>query len=193
MVRGTNASAGSSCTGWYTTCQRSSRSRVAWRAPCFDAVWYTTCQHTGRVTTTRHAIDTHSREATGSTDCCAALHQLIPSGGGRGIRRGLRRSARPERPRAPLARATSRGAPLIGVEKHVPWLRTRCAPLVRSARRDVPWRSRLPSASSRCTSIARIARGPPGDAADRFTAFASRKSAGGQPYRPAGPIEAASI
>ena len=190
MVRGTNAAAGSAYTGWYTTCQRSSRSRGAWRAPWFDAVWYTTCQHVGRVTTARHDIDTHSREATGPTDCCAALHHLVPSRGGRGIRRGLRRRARPERPRAPLALATSRGAPLIGDGKHVPWLRTRYVPLVRSARRDVQWWSRFPSASSRCISIA---RGPPVDAADRSTAFASRKTAGGQPYRPCGPIEAASI
>ena len=178
MVRGTNSSVGSPCTGWYTTCQRSSRSRVVCRATCLDAVWYTRCQHAGRVTTGRHDVDTRPGEASGPADCSAALHHLVPSRGGREIRRGLRRVAGPQRPRAPLALATSSGAPLIGDGKHVHWLRTQCSSLFRVARRDVQWRSRLPSASSSCTSIA---RGPPGDAADRSMAFSSRKTAGGQP------------
>jgi hypothetical protein len=179
VVRGTNAAEASAYTGWYTICQRSPRSTVLLCAAFVDTLWYTICQQAGWIAGAHHGIATHSAAASGPADCSAALHQLVPSRGGRSIRRGLRHVARPERQRAPLAPATLSGAPLSGDGTHVHWLRTRCSPRLRSARRGVPWRSHIPSASSRSSSIA---RGPPSDAGDRETGLLrSRKEDGGWP------------
>jgi hypothetical protein len=178
MLGGTNAAAGSSYTGWYTTCQRSSRSPVSPCAAFFGAVWYTICQHAGRVASARHGSAIHSGAASGAADCSAARRQRVTSRGDRGMRRGLQRVAWPDRQPAPLVAATSSGAPLIVDGTHVHWLHTRCCALSRSARCSAPWRSRIPAASSRYRSSA---RGPPDDAGDRSAAFSSRKTAGGQP------------